>query len=75
MTGFKLRTSGIGSNRSTNWATTTALVVHVCYYFQFDGANLKVCSVTKKIAKCLYKLPKHDFTRKMIDFDTFTKIA
>ena len=24
MTGFKLRTSGIGSNRSTNWATTTA---------------------------------------------------
>ena len=28
-----------------------------------------------KIAKCLYKLPKNDFTRKMIDFDTFTKIA
>ena len=24
MTGFKLRTSGIGSDRSTNWATTTA---------------------------------------------------
>ena len=24
MTGFELRTSGIGSNRSTNWATTTA---------------------------------------------------
>ena len=23
MTGFKLRTSGIGSDRSTNWATTT----------------------------------------------------
>ena len=29
----------------------------------------------KKIAKCLQKLPKNDFTRKMIDFDTFTKIA
>ena len=25
MTGFEPRTSGIGSNRSTNWATTTAL--------------------------------------------------
>ena len=29
----------------------------------------------KKIAKCPSKLPKNDFTRKMIDFDTFTKIA
>ena len=29
----------------------------------------------KKIAKCLSKSPKNDFTRKMIDFDTFPKIA
>ena len=29
----------------------------------------------EKIAKCLQKLPKNDFTRKMIDFDPFTKIA
>ena len=29
----------------------------------------------KKIAKCLEKLPKSDFTRKMNDFNTFTKIA
>ena len=29
----------------------------------------------KKIAKRLEKLPKNDFTRKMIDFDTFIKIA
>ena len=28
-----------------------------------------------KIVKCLYKLPKNGFTRKMNDFDTFTKIA
>ena len=28
-----------------------------------------------KIAKCLSKLPKKDFTRKMMDFDTFTKNA
>ena len=30
MTGFELRTSGIGSNRSTNWATTTA---HIFFGF------------------------------------------
>ena len=29
----------------------------------------------KKIAKFLSKLPKNDFSRKIIDFDTFTKIA
>ena len=29
----------------------------------------------EKIAKCLYNLSKNDFTRKMIDFNTFTKIA
>ena len=29
----------------------------------------------EKIAKCLEKLPKSDFTRKMNDFNTFTKIA
>ena len=29
----------------------------------------------EKISKCLQKLPKNDFTRKMIDFDTLTKIA
>ena len=28
----------------------------------------------KKIAKFLQNLPKNNFTRKMIDFDTFTKI-
>ena len=28
-----------------------------------------------KIAKCLKKLPKNDFTRKMIDFNAFTKIG
>ena len=29
----------------------------------------------KKIAKSLQKLPKNDFTRKIKDFDTITKIA
>ena len=29
MTGFEPRTSGIGSNHSTNWATTTAQDIFV----------------------------------------------
>ena len=29
----------------------------------------------EKVAKCLLKLPKNDFTKKMIDFDTFAKIV
>ena len=36
------------------------------YHDQCDQQN---------IAQCLSKLPKNDFTRKMNDFDTFTKIA
>ena len=36
MTGFEPRTSGIGSDRSTNWATTTAEV-------SCDGKNLHLC--------------------------------
>ena len=42
------------------------ILVSIHYYIQCDQ---------KKIAKCLQKLPKNDFTRKMIDFNTFTKIA
>ena len=56
MTVFKPRTSGIGSNCSTNWATTTALTIimkHVecaicdgrswmCDVNQFDAAMIFV---------------------------------
>ena len=28
----------------------------------------------KRIIKCLKKLPKNEFTRKMIDFNSFTKL-
>ena len=31
-------------------------------------------SVTRKNRHCLEKLPKNDFNRKMIDFDTFHKL-
>ena len=30
MTGFELQTSEVGSNRSTNWATTTAPTADLC---------------------------------------------
>ena len=38
MTGFKLRTSGNGSDRSTNWATTTAQMV-ICYGYKLCARN------------------------------------
>ena len=39
MTGFEPRTSGIGSNRSTNWATTTSLLVFLCNEILIWGLN------------------------------------
>ena len=51
----------------------------VIYFQSRDSYTAEILSCSqcdqKKIAKCLQKLPKNDFTRKMIDFDTFTKIA
>ena len=36
MTGFEPRTSGIGSDRSTNWATTTARLLNTrCLFFLY----------------------------------------
>ena len=34
MTGFEPRTSGIGSDHSTNWATTTALILSICIFYR-----------------------------------------
>ena len=45
-------------------------------HFLYDLHYLCRYSVwPEKIAKCISKLPKNDFTRKMKDVDTFTKIA
>ena len=38
MTGFELRTSGIGSDHSTNWATTTALGYGLPWNTRFEAA-------------------------------------
>ena len=44
-------------------------------FSQFNGKDSSNQCDQIKIAKCLQKLPKNDFTRKMNDFDSFTKIA
>ena len=51
MTGFEPRTSGIGSDRSTNWATTTALGLLLLQYvikifkfllsYSFEGTKMQ----------------------------------
>ena len=63
MTGFEPRTSGIGSNRSTNWATTTSLV-H-CYWFQifyFDCNILHMVTARSRIGVVWTSL-KHELIR------------
>ena len=40
MTGFELQTSGIGSDRSTNWATTTAQVSYFLIIRLHEDLNL-----------------------------------
>ena len=50
MTGFELWTSGIGSNRSTNWATTTAQK-NLFSYFKLEETifhKTGFCSVALK---------------------------
>ena len=39
MTGFKPQTSGIGSNRSTNWATTTRQVMSRCTFGHHNNCH------------------------------------
>ena len=40
MTGFELRTSGIGSKCPTNWATTTAMKIYILYFSIFFKSSL-----------------------------------
>ena len=46
MTGFKPRTSAVGSNRSTNWATITAQML-VLFYIKFLWGSPKVAAVVR----------------------------
>ena len=40
VTWFEPRTSGIGSDRSTNWATTTAIILYVMnFFFEFQDRS------------------------------------
>ena len=53
MTGVNLRTSGIKSDRSTNWATTTSLVAELF----IEHSNL--LSHIFKVKKCLLNVDKN----------------
>ena len=50
-------------------------------FYYLKSSSMRMCRKgewavwPEKIAKCLQKLPKNDFTRKIEDFDNFTKIA
>ena len=63
----------LGNGRHTLHIHTYILATHCIYTHRIVGTRIQ-CD-QKKIAKCLKKLPKNDFTRKMIVFDIFTKIA
>ena len=58
MTGFEPRTSGIGSDRSTNWATTTALIkVFWCHNSKSIGSLGQKChQILGQHHSCLLKL-------------------
>ena len=45
MNGFKLQTSSIGSDRSTNWATTTALLGNCLRYYVFDAEEASMATM------------------------------
>ena len=50
-------TSDMGSNRSTNWATTSARILWQCYtYLNFDRKNihLRVPKITMGSLQCLF---------------------
>ena len=49
MTGFEPRTSGIGSDRSTNWATTTARDWK-CFNLRVQFVEYKHCELMSKIS-------------------------
>ena len=53
MTGIEPRTSGIGSDRSTNWATTTAyfyITNLFIKYFKWDGWLPKANSLRRYLS-------------------------
>ena len=56
MAGFELRTSGIVSNRSTNWATTTALKEIFYTVWNYTYLTLKAKPLTSTFEVWLWKI-------------------
>ena len=65
MSGFELRISGVGSNRSTNWATTTALPIivsthwHHSFWTNDDLPKWHLSMKFKKILSNGLRYPNH----------------
>ena len=67
---FELRTSGPGVT-----CTVLRTIGYLCVPMSRLTYPLSNQCDQFKIAKCLQKLPTYDFTRKIQEFDTCTKIA
>ena len=79
----ELSHDGLSCEPRISWSSRAASQASVLRCFTFTQRTFTIegdyncggqCDQIK-IAKCLKKLPKNGFTRKMNDFDTFTKIA
>ena len=76
MTGFEPRTSGIGSNRSTNWATTTALLLRKLHLFLNLCTNVQLSKWAKnnKNFEELFYLLEH-FRKKFFSVQQFLALS
>ena len=76
LTGFELRTSGVGNDFSANEAQ---LQSNLLFFVESKPLEQEISSTVsvwpEKNRQMSTKVPKNDFTRKNKDFDTITKIA
>ena len=59
MTGFELRTSGIGSDRSTHWATTITRCI--TYFYILSFLSFFICLFSLSLYLSLFPSPFHTF--------------
>ena len=74
MTGFNSQTSGVGSNRSNNWATTTALLSKGVYISRLIIGRRRRRTGTDegRATKCLSRQPQNDILDRRVGTQTWT---
>ena len=81
MTGFELWTSGVGAtepqpNPTMSFPLSLSITVtYTLIFLSLSNTHTHITSVTRKNRQMSIKVAQKCFTRKMVDFDTFTKIA